>query len=353
MDPLIIKALVACVPVVACLAVFVAMDVFKLMKPWEIVELMAGGGALAMAAYIANGGVMDLFPIRFDAYTATGAPIVEETLKALLVVGLFAFNRVGYLVDAAITGFAIGAGFSLVENLFFLRHFADANMGVWLVRGFGTAIMHGGATAIMAALSQLLFAPRLRLQADRFRFNPLLFLPGLALAIGLHAAFNRFGHAPVAAMAVMAGAVPAVLFGIFSVGETYAHRWLAQDEAAHLTLLADMNSGVFAATPQGKAITALADRLGPDADALHEYVRIHVELVVRAEANLLALEAHEAAALDTQIRAAFERLHALEKSLGRAVILAVRQHLKFSRNDLWELHELEEDTHGKLAAPKA
>lgn len=353
MDPLIIKALVACVPVVACLGVLVAMDVFKLMKPLEIAELLAGGGALAVAAYLVNGGALDLFPIKFDLYTQLGAPVVEETLKALPVVGLFAFNRVGYLIDAAITGFAIGAGFSLVENLFFLRLFADATMGVWLVRGFGTAIMHGGATAIMAAMSQLLFAPRLRLQADRFQFNPLLFLPGLALAIALHAAFNHFGHAPLAAMAAVAGAVPAVLFAIFSVGETYANRWLAQDEAAHLRLLDEMNTGAFAASAEGKAIGALADRLGPDADVLHEYVRIHVELVVRAEANLLALEAHEAAALDTQIRAAFERLHALETSLGRAVILAVRQHLRFSRNDLWELHELEEDIHGKLAAPKA
>ncbi len=353
MDPLIIKALVACLPVVVCLAVFVTMDVFKLMKPWEIIELIAGGGALAVAAYVANGGALDLFPIKFDLYTQLGAPIVEETLKALLVVALFAFNRVGYLVDAAITGFAIGAGFSLVENLFFLRHFADANMGVWLVRGFGTAIMHGGATAIMASLSQLLFSPRLRLQADRFRFNPLLFLPGIAVAILLHGGFNHFGHAPVAAMAAVAGAVPAVLFGIFAIGETYAHRWLAQDEAAHLNLLAEMDNGAFAASAEGKAIGALAARLGPDANELHEYVRIHVELVVRAEATLLAYEAHEAAALDTAIRASFERLHVLEKSLGRAVVLAVRTHLRFSRNDLWELHELEEDTHGKLAAPKA
>ena len=352
MDPLILKALVACMPVVACLIVFVAMDVFKLMKPSEILEMLAGGGALAAAAYFANGGLMDNFPIQFDIYTQIGSPIVEETLKGLLVVGLFAFNRVGYLVDAAITGFAIGAGFSLVENLFFLRHFADANMGVWLVRGFGTAIMHGGATAILAALSQLLFAPRLRLQADRFRLNPLLFLPGLAVAIALHAGFNHFTHAPVAAMAAVAGAVPVALFSIFSVGETYAHRWLAQDQAAHQRLLADMRSGAFAASDEGQAIAALAARLGPAAGDLNDYVRIHVELVARAEATLLSLEAHEGTGLDTHIRDSFERLHALEKSLGPTAVLAVRQHLRFSRNDLWEMHELEEDTHGKLAAPK-
>ena len=146
--------------------------------------------------------------------------------------------------------------------------------------------------------------------------------------------------------------MPVTLFSIFSIGETYAHRWLAQDEAAHHRLLGDMQSGAFAASDGGRAIAALAERLGPAAADLHDYVRIHVELVARAEATLLSLEAHEGTGLDTHIRDSFERMHALEKALGRTAVLAVRQHLRFSRNDLWEMHELEEDTHGKLAAPK-
>ena len=52
-------------------------------------------------------------------------------------------------------------------------------MGTWIVRGFGTAIMHGGATAIFAVmgLSALERTQRAGLRA---------FLPGFALAVALH-----------------------------------------------------------------------------------------------------------------------------------------------------------------------
>ena len=33
---------------------------------------------------------------------------------------LFRFNRIGYKLDAVISGFAIGAGFSVVENVIYL-----------------------------------------------------------------------------------------------------------------------------------------------------------------------------------------------------------------------------------------
>ena len=36
-------------------------------------------------------------------------------------------------------------------------------------------------------------------------------------------------------------------------------------------------------------------------------------------------------------------LHALEKAIGRTALLTITPHLHFSRNDLWEMHELEED----------
>ena len=52
---------------------------------------------------------------------ATVAPVIEELLKALVIVLLVRANRIGFLVDAAILGFAVGTGFALVENLYFLH----------------------------------------------------------------------------------------------------------------------------------------------------------------------------------------------------------------------------------------
>jgi RsiW-degrading membrane proteinase PrsW (M82 family) len=62
-------------------------------------------------------------------------------------------HRIGFLVDAAIFGFAVGTGFALAENLYYLRLAVDAGMGTWIVRGFGTALMHGGTTALFAVMA--------------------------------------------------------------------------------------------------------------------------------------------------------------------------------------------------------
>jgi RsiW-degrading membrane proteinase PrsW (M82 family) len=342
MDPMLLKAVIALAPVLVCLAVFERVDAFRLIGLREIALLLIGGGVLAAASFFANGSVLDQFPLRQDSYTQIVAPVVEESMKACLLIGLFAYNRIGYLIDAAIAGFAVGAGFSVAENLFYLHEFTHASLGVWLVRGFGTAVMHGGAAAIFAVLSQVLYAPRLRIDAARFRFNILLFLPGLAAAIALHAGFNHFTSAPLTAMAVVLLAVPLGLFGIFAAGERYAHRWLAENRQAHGKLLADIDSGAFAASNNGRALGALAERLGPEGGRdLFDYVRLNADLVVRAETNLLALEDHEAQAFRDDVRERFRQLHALERRLGLSPVMAVRQHLHFSRNDLWEMHELE------------
>jgi protease PrsW len=348
MDPMWLKAMIALAPVLVCLVVFERVDAFRLIGVREIGLLLIGGGILAALSYAANGSVLDQFPLRQDNYAQWVAPVVEECMKAALIIGLFALNRFGYLIDAAIGGFAVGAGFSVVENLFYLHEFTHASLGVWLVRGFGTAIMHGGAAAIFAVLSQVLYAPRLRLDATRFHFNPLLFVPGLAAAILLHAGFNHFTSEPLAAMAIVLLAVPLGLFAIFAAGERYAHRWLAENRAAHGKLLADIESGAFAATSNGQALKALGERLGPDGEKdLFDYVRLHTDLVVRAETDLLALEEHEQRAVRDDLRERFRQLHALERRLGMSPVMAVRQHLHFSRQDLWEMHELE--TH----APKS
>lgn len=82
------------------------------------------------------------------------APVIEELLKGALIIVLIRGGRVGFLVDATIQGFAIGAGFALVENLYYLGALPDSSLGLWLIRGFGTAIMHGGTTAIFAIFSK-------------------------------------------------------------------------------------------------------------------------------------------------------------------------------------------------------
>ena len=100
---------------------------------------------VAGASYLVNAAALNALGIDLTLFSRDLSPIVEETLKGLVIVGLIRAHRIGFLVDAAIFGFAVGTGFALVENVYFLEIVKDAGIGTWIVRGFGTAIMHGGA----------------------------------------------------------------------------------------------------------------------------------------------------------------------------------------------------------------
>jgi hypothetical protein len=89
-----------------------------------------GAGALvAVACYFANAAILNLIHLEFTTYSRYVAPVVEELLKALVIVWLIHANRIGFLVDAAIFGFAVGTGFALVENVYFLEIAKDAGIG--------------------------------------------------------------------------------------------------------------------------------------------------------------------------------------------------------------------------------
>ncbi len=271
-------------------------------------------------------------------YTRYGAPVLEEALKAGVMIYLFMRARIGFLIDAAIMGFALGTGFALVENLYFLTTFPDANVGVWVVRGFGTAMMHGGATAIFAVLAQ-------SLTTRHTKFAPVLYLPGFLAAVVVHSLFNHLLATPMIATGVMLLLVPAILFVVFAKSEHRIHDWLIKDHADHERLLADM-SIEFAHSEAGRFISDIADKFeGTHATDIYAYMRLHAQLVLRAEEFLLAREAGTKVHVTGDDRQRFRDLHELERKIGRTALLALWPHLHYSRQELAELYELESRTH--------
>jgi len=114
---LLLPALVGLLPVLSFLAVLLALDSYKLVKLRVVVAMVAAGAAVALASYFVNGRILEYAGLDFQAFTRYVAPVTEELLKALVIVALVRAHRVGFLVDAAIFGFAVGAGFAAVENL--------------------------------------------------------------------------------------------------------------------------------------------------------------------------------------------------------------------------------------------
>ena len=124
-------------------------------------------------------------------FTRYISPVTEESLKALFIVFLLWRRRVGFLVDAAVLGFGVGAGFAVVENIDYLRaappRVADAMAGPRPGhRGpprRNDRDLRDGLEDADGSL-ELVTCSRS--------------LPGLALAIAIHSAFNHVLLPPLA-----------------------------------------------------------------------------------------------------------------------------------------------------------
>ena len=346
MNALLIESLhwgVALVPVLVLLAVFVWLDAFALMSLKEILVLLALGALGAVAAYPISGKMLDTLPIGFSLYSRFIAPWIEEAIKAVIMIALFRMNRIGYKLDAVISGFAIGAGFSVVENIFYLTIFPNYGTGTWLVRGFGTAIMHGTTLACLAAIAHEFAERETREAAGDFDFNLMWFVPGYAVAVALHTAFNQFPERPLVAMLGAVVIAPILLIGILSVGTAEAHRWLVVEKAEHLAQLEALRAGGWPDSPAGKRIAALAGRLDPEAaKRVRRYWELKAWLVAEAEETMIEEEEGDAEFDPAKIRAAFAELDGLKRALGRSTFSALQSLLPFSRNDQWEVAELKQ-----------
>jgi RsiW-degrading membrane proteinase PrsW (M82 family) len=326
---------VSVLPVFLFLGVLVLLDSYKLVALRAILLSVLAGVAAALAGYVVNVSLrpaLGLEPARYSMYVA---PLVEESLKAVFVVYLLRRSRVGFVVDAAIHGFAIGTGFAFLENLYYLQAAADASLWTWIVRGFGTAIMHGGATAIVAMITKTLQS-----RSGAFRLH--LILPGLAVAIVLHSLYNHFLLQPLLATVLIVLVLPTLSVAVFQHSERETRSWLGTGFDTDQELLRVVHSGQISATPVGSYIRTLRSRFAPEVIVdMMCMLRLRAELAIRAKGVLMMREAGFEAAPDPKLKDTFAELRYLEKSIGKTGLLALDPFLHTSTRDVWQLNVLD------------
>jgi len=331
---------VALVPVLLMALVFAWLDVFKLMSPWEMIASLLLGMVAALLAWPVSGRMLDTLPMGYSDYSRYVAPWIEEALKAIAIAILFLTNRIGFKLDAIISGFAIGAGFSVIENIFYLARFPELTTSVWLVRGLGTAVMHGATMAVLAAIAHELAERSMRRQGVH-HFNPFWLLPGYVVASLIHVTFNHFPSRPMEVMVLTLTLAPIVMIGLMRFGAHETHKWLIEDREGHRRWLAEWQAGGFPSDASGQRIAALAGRAKPhEAALIRDYCLLKTELVLAAEEELLDGDRKLANGDSERLRASFARLASLKDQIGRTGFAALRPLLPFSANDEWELDEL-------------
>jgi RsiW-degrading membrane proteinase PrsW (M82 family) len=135
-----IRFSVSLLPVVLFLLTLFSLDSYKLVPVRNLVLATVIGAGIAALCLPINDVLIQALGIRRIQFSRYGAPPIEEAAKTGLVLWLIARGRIGFLVDAAIVGFAIGTGFALIENTYYVKT-RHRQHPAWMVRGLGTAVM--------------------------------------------------------------------------------------------------------------------------------------------------------------------------------------------------------------------
>jgi protease PrsW len=324
----------ALVPVLLFLAALRALDSYKLVSSRTVLAALAAGGLAAALCFAFNTFVFQRIPGSQEEYARFGAPVVEELAKAAYWIFLIATAGVAFMADAAICGFAVGAGFALVENISYLHLLADRGIGTWILRGVGTAIMHGGVAALGATIAAYLLGSR---QWRGWR----VFAPGLLAAIAIHSLFNQSLGYPVASMIAAVVGLPVIFGFVFYFSEKSLRRWLGGKMDSDIEILNMIGSAEFQKTRVGSYLMSLQEAFPPElrGDML-SLLQLTTELSVRAKGDLLLREVGVEVAPDPELESMFAELKYLEKSIGPTGMMAVRPLLSQTPRDLWEMHRL-------------
>jgi RsiW-degrading membrane proteinase PrsW (M82 family) len=320
---------IALVPVLLLLALLQLLDSFKLVRLGSVLAAIGAGIAIAIACLMFHAWLLDAAGVSLRLLSRYISPITEETAKGAFIVFLLWRRRVGFLVDAAVQGFAVGTGFALVENVDYLRQLTDPSLALWFVRGLGTAVLHGATTAIFAIVAKTLM--------ERWSGRHVLaMVPGLALAVAIHSAFNHVPLPPLAMTFVILLVLPIVIIVVFQRSEAATREWVGAGLDLDLELLELVQSEHFSGTRFGSYLQELRRRFhGLVVADMFCLLRLELELSVQAKAMLMAREAGLVVPVTEDLRFSLAEIAYLHSSIGRTGLLAIKPLQVTSDRDRW------------------
>src|SRR5262249_19359187 len=162
-----------------------------------------------------------------------------------------------------------------VENVEYLLALGDPRVWVWIVRGFGTAMLHASTTAIVAVGTKALMSRHPE--------------HGLAVAAGpwaaaalLHAFYNYAQVSPILAAGVPMVVLPLVVVFVFDGSERATREWVGEGLDLDVELLRLVRSSHFGETRIGRYLQELKARFpGPVVADMFCLLQLELELGIR------------------------------------------------------------------------
>ena len=336
----------ALLPVVIYIFVVYQIDNFSLISVKRLLLLMLSGMLTALACF----GLFQLTgKIIPESQSDSVNPIIEEMVKAVPLLWLATRKKIVFFIDSVICGAAVGGGFSILENIFYLLLGHEMGVGTVLFRGLEVALIHMGCSAIIAAglMLGVRLILRFRSKLSIKKSDVIMVISLLVVAPVLHVCHNTFHFNPLVQFIFVIGTMGGLLVWTYFYDVEMIHSWLDTGLDKQLNLLDSIKNGHLDETPTGKFLESVKDAFPPeDFFDIICYVQLHVELSVASRSRVIVRESgleHELPLTDEMkelVLSQYTEYKLLEKRLGNAARMTIAPVVKFDPAEHKALEDL-------------
>ena len=336
----------ALLPVVIYIIVVYQIDNFSLISVKRLLLLILCGMLTALACFALFQLTGKIIP---ESQSDSVNPIIEEMVKGIPLLWLAARKKIVFFIDSVICGAAVGGGFSILENIFYLLLGDQMGIGTVLFRGLEVALVHMGCSALVAAglmlIVRMIEYSRSRSVVKKSDIAMSVFL--LSEAPVLHLFHNTFHFVPLVQFVFVIGTLGGLLVWTYFYDVEMIHSWIDTGLDKQLDLLASIKTGRLDDTPTGKFLESVKDAF-PSKDYFDIicYVQLHVELSVASRSRVMLRETGLednlplSDEMKEQIISQYIEYKILEKRLGSAARMTIAPIVKYDPAEYKALEDL-------------
>ena len=336
----------ALLPVVIYIIVVYQIDNFSLISVKRLLLLILCGMLTALACFALFQMTGKIIP---ESQSDSVNPIIEEMVKGIPLLWLAARKKIVFFIDSVICGAAVGGGFSILENIFYLLLGDQMGIGTVLFRGLEVALVHMGCSALVAAglmlIVRMIEYSRSRSVVKKSDIAMSVFL--LSEAPVLHLFHNTFHFVPLVQFVFVIGTLGGLLVWTYFYDVEMIHSWIDTGLDKQLDLLASIKTGRLDDTPTGKFLESVKDAFPPkDFFDIICYVQLHVELSVASRSRVMLRESGLednlplSDEMKEQIISQYIEYKTLEKRLGNAARMTIAPIVKYDPAEYKALEDL-------------
>ena len=267
--------LVSVIPLLLYLLVLKSLDSFRIVHwRWLVVCMAVGCGSCLVAWAFSEMSAALAVPFY--------APLIEEILKALVALCAMRLFRIVFFAEALCYGAAIGAGFSLVENIIYIYFSPDMLFATALFRGLGTSMLHIGCSSLFLVLWLL---------AKNNSWKSVFRLWGILPCMLIHALYNLHHFQPLVQMVAVVVIFLVIFLCVSNYNEKCIGKWLDQSMMYDIDLLSAIKDGTLPDTKAGQYLMSVKEQF--DSYVFLDmicYVQLYLELTITAKSRMMLRE---------------------------------------------------------------